>query len=78
MEQQQKKDWKKNIQFPRGLQKIETSHVPSSAFYFEGWARHFRRLHLIKFFKNYMDSKIIKPHQCFLEQPYAVLIEFST
>ena len=36
MEQQQKKDWQKNIQFPRGLQKIETSHVPSSAFHFEG------------------------------------------
>ena len=49
----------------------------SSTLHLEGQTRHFTALdrHAIKLYKNKMDSKFIRTHQCSLERSHAVLAE---
>ena len=58
---------KKNIQFLLGQQKMR--------FNLERRNRYFRHRHTMKQYKNIMDVKVIKSHQCYLEVSQAVLIE---
>ena len=76
----QKVNWKKNIQFPLEQEKIQP---PNSN------PRHLAQLfilrgrlvvlgkHTIKLYKNKMDSKPFKFHQCSLERSPAVLTEIN-
>ena len=73
----QKGNWKKIYTTSSGTTKIETSQTPSSVLHLEGWVRYFRLRYSMKLLKNYMDSEVIKPHQCFLERFYAVLMELN-
>ena len=69
---------KKYIPFPPEQEKNTTSQTPSSTIHLDEVIRHFRHRDTTKLSKNKMDSKVIMPHQCFLEKPYAVSIEFNS
>ena len=51
----------------------------SSNLYLEGQTMYFTVLdkHTIKLYKNKIDSKFIKSHQCFLERSHAVFSEIN-
>ena len=68
----QKGYWKKNIQFPLELEK--TTYTLSSTLHLDGQTRYFTVLdrRTIQLFKNKMDSKFIKSHQCSLKRSHAV------
>ena len=57
--------------------KNKTSQTPSSTLHLEGWTVYFRERHTMKLYKNKMNPKVIKSHQCSLEGSHAVLIEIS-
>ena len=67
---------KKYIPFPPEQEKNTTSQTPSSTIHLDEVIRHFRHRDTTKLSK--MDSKVIMPHQCSLEKPYAVSIEFDS
>ena len=74
----QKGYWKKNIQFP--LEQEKTTYTLSSTLHLDGQTRYFTVLdrRTIQLFKNKMDSKFIKSHQCSLKRSHAVLTEINS
>ena len=69
---------KKNIQFPLELEK--TTYTLTSTLHLDGQTRYFTVLdrRTIQLFKNKMDSKFIKSHQCSLKRSHAVLTEINS
>ena len=61
-----------------GTGKNTTSQTPNATLHLEGWNRQFNYWHAIKLYKNKMDSKVIKSHECSLERSHAVLIKFNS
>ena len=53
---------------------VKNTATPRQLAQLSGWNRYFRHRHTIKLYKNKMDSKVIKSHQCSLEKSYAVTL----
>ena len=64
-----------NIQIRLEQQKIQP---PRQLAQLPKWTRYIRHRHIIKLYKNKIDSKVIKSHQCSLERSCAVLIEVNS
>ena len=73
-----KRKLKKQYTISSGTGKNTTCHTSSSTLHLEGWTTYFRHTHTIIIYKNKMDSKVIKFHQCSLERCHAVLIEINS
>ena len=73
----QKGNWK-NIRFFLEGKKYDPAGTWLNSLHLKGRARYFRHRHSIKLYKNKMDAKIIKSHQCSPERSHAVFIELDS
>ena len=69
---------KKNIQFLLEQQKVQPPRNLAQRFNLGRRNRYFRHRHTIKQYKNIMDVKFIKSHQCYLEvsQAFSIMYKF--
>ena len=65
-----KRKLKKEYTISPGTEKNTTSQTLSSILHLEGWTGYLRHRHTIKLYKNKMDSKVIKSHQCSLQRSH--------
>ena len=68
----------KILQFPLEQGKYTTSQTLSSILHLEGRTGYFKHWHKIKPYKNEMNLKVIKSHECSLERSHAELIEINS
>ena len=66
------------LQFPLEQEKNTTSQTPNSILHLEGRTGYLKHWHKIRLYKNKMNLKVIKSHECSLQRSHAVLIEINS